>query len=194
MKRLLLAIGFAALLPAQTTFEIRGTVSEPGLGGIAGAKVRAILPAPSETRWEFNAFTDGRGQFVVRTARPGTYDISALFDGYAPAGFDGRASARVDIDHSRADVEIRLVRTGVLMGRLLDAETREPIEGVQVFPMQKQEGRNGPVWARANAIPGFEITAANRDTLFQRMEDALRTKKDGTFTISGVMPGKSRLP
>jgi hypothetical protein len=195
MKYGALLLFSALILHAQTTFEIRGTVTEPGFGGIAGAEVRTLVPRPfatfpSAAPEELITFTDVRGQFVIRTGTSGPYRSTARLTGYATA-VESAAYVEVDADHPRVDVQIRMVRLGQVTGRILDAETSEPIEGFNVSVVQKQsDGLGGFRWAPAVPITNVEMTAANRDAVVKQVTEERRTKADGTFAIGNMRPGE----
>jgi len=95
----------ASSLFAQTPFEIRGTVSEPGLGGIAGVEVQAGMTGVSAPP-PVTVFTDGRGEFTVRTTKPGRYTFRPVRTGYMAVR--ETPQAQVDADHPRVEVQLRI--------------------------------------------------------------------------------------
>ena len=127
----LLLLG-AVLLNAQPpSFEIRGTVSEPGLGGIAGVEVRAlaqdelrgvlsetglggvVMSIPAPVISDRTATTNARGEFVIRPGTPGQFELVARRDGFS-IPFDTRYSASVSAAQPRAEAELSMVRRGSL--------------------------------------------------------------------------------
>ncbi|MEO5923470.1 MAG: carboxypeptidase regulatory-like domain-containing protein [Bryobacteraceae bacterium] len=169
---------FSALVAsAQTTYEIRGNVSEPGLGGIAGAEVRATAqnnPSPTEY---LSTFTNGRGDFVIPTSKPGSYTIVGSREGYGPSMREGPAFVIVDAEHPTTSVRLSMLRPAEIVGRVLDAETLEPVEGMTISIVQKRVGSSSE-WTGAYLISRFAGPAD------------LTSKKDGSFSIKGLMPGE----
>jgi hypothetical protein len=183
----LLLCSFTAFLPAQTVFEIHGTVSEPGLGGIAGAEVQAILVGAYEERLTLRAFTDGRGQFIIRPTSPGSYMFFPRVEGYGPFN-DARTF--LDAEHPLAEVQLFMIRPAQATGRVLDAETREPMEGILVSVMQKNSGVSGSTWRPTQTMAPTGNTLDERMQAMSRYLDGQKTKQDGSFRIDGLRPGE----
>src|SRR5205809_5024838 len=91
MKLLGAGLLCVAVACAQT-FEIRGSITEPGVGGIPGLEVSFDLtdnPPPQATpdggvlisvrppQATVRAVTDARGEFRISLARPGMYSMVA---------------------------------------------------------------------------------------------------------------------
>lgn len=189
MKQLILVIFLATSLAAQTTYEIRGTVSEPGLGVIAGAEVTATNGNPGRESVTLTAFTDGRGQFVLRTTNPGAYRMTVQARGYANVSVFIPV-AEVDADHLKAEGRYSMYRPAQATGRVLDAETREPVEGVLVSITPKVSGLNSAAAFGNPILTAFGDTPADMlESAKRRLEDRL-SKADGAFTVSGISPGE----
>lgn len=175
-------------LHAQTAFEIRGTVSEPGLGGISGAEVTATFRTPGAQGGTISAYTDGRGQFVLHPTVPGGYLMSVRANGYATASVF-TPSPTIDAEHPRAELQFSMIRPAQATGRILDAETREPIEGVLALVSPKTSGLNSAA-AFGNPLPTLpDSIPAEMQALYRRQRDDTKSKADGTFTITGLSPG-----
>lgn len=76
-----------------------------------------------------------------------------------------------------------MVRLGQIIGRVLDAKTREPMEGIEMFFTQK----HGVQWAMATLPSEF---GAFSEVLFKANEGRPnKTGQDGSFILSGLPPG-----
>ncbi|MEO8098791.1 MAG: carboxypeptidase-like regulatory domain-containing protein [Acidobacteriota bacterium] len=189
MIRWSLLLALVAVAQAQQApFEIRGTVAEPGLGGIAGAEITASLAISflsKEKPVVLRGNTDSRGGFVLRTETPGTYLIEAQLNGYDIVLESFRRSVTVDAEHPQGGIAIRLIRPGKITGRVLDAETRQPVKGFRVQPVQRL--------ADGKILSGVAIPLASKEMLEQmsREIDASRggTDEDGIFTFTWMPPG-----
>ncbi len=170
---------FSALLAnAQAPFEIRGSVVEPGLGGIAGAEVRAQGQG-GRTAQYLSAFTDARGEFVIRTTTPGAYILEPMREGYVLSIRSEAAIGRAIVDANRpsATVQLTMSRPAEIAGRVLDAETHEPMEGIDIFILQK--AANGSGW---NQTISFSPTSVLGNA-------SARTDARGNFAAKGLLPG-----
>jgi 5-hydroxyisourate hydrolase-like protein (transthyretin family) len=85
--------------------------------------------APIEVR------TDSDGRYRVTGLTEGSYAIKALSKAYvlskSPFGFDAFRQVTLEGGESRDDIDIALVRGGVITGRVIDAEGR-PVIGADV--------------------------------------------------------------
>ena len=189
MKQLILAVLFVASLSAQPTFEIRGTVSEPGLGGIAGAEITATFADVRAPSTVLTTFTDGRGQFVLRPTVPGGYRMTVRANGYAYAS-SMSPGAVVDAEHPHADIQFSMIRPAQATGRVLDADTREPVEGALPLVSQKTVGLDSAS-AFGNPLPTLpDSIPAEMQALYQHQRDETRSQADGVFTVKGLSPGE----
>jgi len=181
----------ASSLFAQTPFEIRGTVSEPGLGGIAGVEVRAlsdedlrggtlssassanglVMRVESAATPNRSTVTDARGQFVIRTNTAGSFAVLAQRDGYS---FPAEARYRANLTAAQPQVELQLamVRRGSVSGRVIDADTRQPLEGLAM--------RNLDTHAYDLR---YELIVESADT------SRHKTDRDGNFAYNNILPG-----
>ena len=196
--RFLLAMAFlASCISAQTpqTFEIRGTVSEPGLGPIVGAPIYirlvTVLPSSPPTVGPIpDAYTDGRGQFLFKTQKAGTYQIEPIVSGYSR----GSASAKLDENRSRVEVSVSLFRLAQITGRVVDPETREPVPDVPVVAVQRAEQPGGAYsWEPRNYQMPINLTLPPEiaaEMAQQILRTAGKSDKNGIFTIPGLLPGE----
>ncbi len=168
----------AWMLYAQPPFEIRGSVIEPGLGGIAGAEVRARIPNNAIPPQNISVFTDARGEFVIHTSIPGAYFLQPERDGYVPPIMSD-ASVRVvtvDVNHPSGSTQLAMHRPAEITGRVLDAETREPIAGVDIFILQKGANSN---WSETISVSSTSILG----------NASAKTDSRGNFAAKGLLPG-----
>ena len=87
--------------------------------------------------------TDSDGRYRFRGLAEGSYVIRALSKAYvlskSPFGFDAFRSITLDGGESRDDVDIALVRGGVITGRVIDAEGRPVIAtSVRLFSVNEK--------------------------------------------------------
>lgn len=185
---LLLLVAVAGVCAAQQTFEIRGTVTEPGLGGIAGAEVRVFSLVSNREEATFAAYTTARGEFVVRVPAAGSYGAMARLDGY----FLYEASipsATVDADHPVGQVRLEMVRLAEMTGRVVDAETREPLKGVPVRALQQSVNLDGSRgWSGAPMLPAGRMPTSPEEAR-TLLADNLNTDAGGVFRLGGLRPG-----
>ena len=98
---------------------------------------RAVWPASSNNESRQRAFikvrTDGDGRYRVTGLTEGAYLIRALSKAYTPpknsSDFNTFRSVTLDEGEARDNVDIALVRGGVITGRVSDAEGRPLIGG-----------------------------------------------------------------
>lgn len=161
---------WTAVVVAQTpqTFEIRGKVVEMGAGIIPEADIEmTTFDEPSKT-----IRTDVSGAFRIAVTRPGLYSLIARKDGYFPPSTQGAISmVMVNAGQTIVETTLSLERSVQITGRVLDAETRQPISGIDVhlFRWVLQGGRTA-------------MTRINT-------QRPLTTDSDGHFQFSGMPPG-----
>ncbi|MEP6960507.1 MAG: carboxypeptidase-like regulatory domain-containing protein [Acidobacteriota bacterium] len=179
MRLALFALFATGLATAQTpaTFEIRGTVTEPGGGGIAEVTIGAIAidePPPRTT------LTGSRGEFRLTVEHPGLFFISVNKEGYfvvASPGNPGGAAVTLSSSNPQATVNIQLARGGEVGGRVLDPDTRAPIAGVEVFLFTRSWNYGRVQMARSMSGPPASIRPVITD-------------RDGRFLFSQQRPGE----
>ncbi len=138
---------------------VRGIVKDIAGGEIEGALVRATRG----DGWWGNqseisvAWTDGSGEFEL-WVEPGTVGLNAMVEGYADGSRSGVAPGQY--------FELFLTPESVIVGKVVKAQTGEPVAGVQV-------GRQGWRWGSAS--------------------DTATTNEQGEFRIDGLEPGTYKL-
>ncbi|MEP6963040.1 MAG: carboxypeptidase-like regulatory domain-containing protein, partial [Acidobacteriota bacterium] len=101
---LVLAGGLGAQAPQ---YEIRGTVTEVGFGGLGAVEVFAQVPTAGDPI-SIKTITDANGAFVLKVPAPQTYYLVAQRAGY---GSTERVSAvTLNVDHPKQEVQIHMVR------------------------------------------------------------------------------------
>jgi protocatechuate 3,4-dioxygenase beta subunit len=105
----------------------------------AGLAPAGALPPATATR---SATTDAEGRFTITGVLPGRYTLSAtrtLF--FRPRRNTGAMAVTVAADQRLRGVQILLMPTGVIAGRVVD-ENREPLRSVRIEAL-RSEYRNG---------------------------------------------------
>ncbi|MBS1855423.1 MAG: carboxypeptidase regulatory-like domain-containing protein [Acidobacteria bacterium] len=160
--RLLALLLALAPLHAQTVDLTVKVIDAVTLAGVPGAKVRLTQSAPSGG---YQNTIGNDGTFTVRVppnARIEIADVGA--EGYATAGPE-----RIEMRGAPATVTVRLMRTGTLAGRILDADSGEPLARVTVEPLHF-------AWVRGRPE-------------LRRVLKSVVTGKDGAFTFPSLIPG-----
>lgn len=102
---------------------------------------------------------DPTGRFSVRVPK-GNYELLVYASGWAPSG-------PVPASAGSTDTTVQLLQGAVLVGRVIDAKTREPLPYARV---QREGGGGG----------GASAQPVNAGTV---------TRPDGTFELAGIPPG-----
>jgi hypothetical protein len=132
------------------------------------------------------AFTNARGEFAVRLPKEGAYLVSARLDGYFADRF-GSSEGRVDADHPVMRVRLDMLRFAEMTGRVLDAETGEPVRGVAVVPVQRGFSVDGTSsWT--SLYTAVTSNPAAQDALRAAVA-RLRTDANGIFRVRELRPG-----
>ncbi len=111
----------------------------PKTGSVAGAVIdersgegipKALVTLRRDPEGGIGQITDSNGKFTLRDVEPGTYTLAVERDRYVLARGQ---SQTIDVQAGQAtsDVKLKLQRTGVISGRILDADG-EPVAGVNV--------------------------------------------------------------
>ena len=124
MQLMIAALGFAVALHAGT---VRGVVVEHASGRALARSLVRLDPLPgSAPGVKPVAIRAGRvGQFLFPSVAAGSYLLTAVRDGYFPAGFGQRLPAGrgrpIEVTgDSSLFAELRLRHKGVITGRVLD--------------------------------------------------------------------------
>jgi hypothetical protein len=111
------------------------------------------------------AYTDAKGEFHFSELEPGAYALSALHDGYVLGRKDPPIVVTILPEKTQSDLTVKLVRTGAVSGRVVDADG-DPVAGASV-----------------------QLLAAKA-----KWEGAFATTNDhGEYREYGIPPGKYRL-
>ncbi|HKE84995.1 MAG TPA: carboxypeptidase-like regulatory domain-containing protein [Vicinamibacterales bacterium] len=124
--------------------RIEGRVTAPGGEPIAGALVRAVgtveINGAQVTGSVSNVTSDVNGNYSLRSLPDGTYQVEAreaahvdALDRVAADSHPGRA-VRIT-DGSTENIDIELVRGGVITGTIVDS-AGDPLQGVRVSALQ----------------------------------------------------------
>jgi len=138
--------------------DVRVTVTpEPAVAGTAGAK---------------SAATDAEGKFTITGVAPGRYVISAtrtLF--FRPRRNTGTVLVTVVADQRLQNVQILLMPTGVIAGRVVDGN-REPLRSVRIDALRSEYANGVRTWVNAG-----------QNTTDDRGEYRLFNLQPGTYYI-----------
>ena len=126
----------------------------------AGVTLEGIYPTHG---WE-NARVDANGNYVLENLTPGTY---SLYLNYGPKGWTaiGKDFVTVTEEQTVSNIDMTLIRSGFITGRVTDQDTNEPIanhtirlkdaarpEGAQLTDHRAETDRTGVY--RFDAAPG----------------------------------------
>lgn len=130
------------------TGSITGIAIDEKLGdGIA----KALIILRRDREGGVGEVTDANGKFTLRDVDPGMYTLSVERDGYVVARGQPQ-TVSVQAGQTTSDVKLKLVRTGAVSGRILDADG-DPISGVGVVIL--------PARAIKNARPVSSFATTN---------------------------------
>ncbi len=148
-------------LKRESRIEGRLTYADTGkLVKEAGVALEGIYPTRG---WE-NARVDANGKYVLENLTPGTY---SLYLNYGPKGWTaiGKDFVTVTEEQTVSNIDMTLIRSGFITGRVTDQETNEPIvnhtvrlkdaarpEGSQLTDHRAETDRTGIY--RFDAAPG----------------------------------------
>jgi protocatechuate 3,4-dioxygenase beta subunit len=122
------------------------------------------------------ASTDAEGRYSFSDVRPGHYWIEVLDRNYVSSDgyhFDGSGrDVSVADGVVLGDVDIQLIKGGVISGRILDSEGRG-VSGELVFMLQAEE--SGPRWQRY---------------LYVNNREPFKTDVNGHYRVYGIPPGR----
>jgi hypothetical protein len=123
---------------AQATASLRGTVTDPSGGVVAGAKITLTNTATNIAR---QSATDGEGGYLFELVQPGTYKLTVLHPGFATftqAGIvlevnqNGRLDVKLELGQSTQVVEVtanvaQVDTTGAVLGKVEDSRRLEDL-------------------------------------------------------------------
>ncbi|PYT29625.1 MAG: hypothetical protein DMG57_11065 [Acidobacteria bacterium] len=105
----------------------------------------------TEVPGEIGEITGADGKFTLRDVDPGTYLLAVERDGYVIARGQTQ-TVKVQAGQTTSDVKVKLLRTGAISGRILDADG-DPISGVNVVlsaVRARKSARSGTGYATTN--------------------------------------------
>ena len=156
--------------------RIEGRLTYAGTGGpvkSAGVVLEGSYPAHA---WE-HAHVDENGNYSLTNLAPGTY---SLYLNYGPSGWTAVAKEFITVLEGRtvSDVDLTLIRSGVITGRVTDRDTNEPIanhairlndaarpENSQLMDLRTQTDKTGTY--RFDAAPGQALVHTNPPVGYQ---------------------------
>ena len=156
--RLLIAsvlLGNAAPVSGQ-----ENPATPPKTGSVEGVAIdeksgegvaKAVVILRRDQEGGIGEITGPNGKFKLRDVDPGTYMLSVERDGYVAARGQAQ-TVHVQAGQTTSDVKLKLLRTGVVSGRILDADG-DPISGVSVVV--------SPARARKDARPQTYYATTN---------------------------------
>jgi len=157
-------------LPAKTsTASISGKVTIKGKAA-AGIVVGVRLAESSNYQpSRHKAVTDDQGNYKITNIPPGQYQVVAVAPVYVSDDYGRGKTILINKDETIENVDIALVRGGVITGRVTDSEGRPLIEeGVSVYPAERSRG-------------------------FYYGQMGVRTDDRGIYRFYGLPPGKYRV-
>jgi hypothetical protein len=148
--------------------------------GVIGGVIPVVVPTSPCVRCDqhgtlkYEVQTDATGHFTVRKMEPGAYVVSAVAGGYGEQVFDAHEKYMRDAfslrpGQERDDIVIRLSRTSVLAGRVIDGHG-EPVPGSLVQVLQ------------------YGSAGAQRKML--RPVTGTTTDDRGEYRVFGLLPGR----
>ena len=198
--RLLIAsalLGNAAQVSGQ-----EDPAAAPKTGSIAGAAIdeksgegiaKALIILRRGQEGGVGEISDAKGKFTLRDVDPGVYTLSVERDGYVVAGGKPQ-TVSVQAGQATSDVKLKLLRTGAVSGRILDADG-DPISGVGVviLPARATENARPVSFATTNDrgeyrifhIPpaGYRVSATYTPT--ERYDGVRMQRPAGAVAASG---------
>jgi len=150
---LIATVGPIAAQPSPSesakTGSVAGVVIEEKSGDAVPKAV--VVVRRSEQEPGIGATSSVDGKFTLRELNPGTYTIAVERDGYVLARGQSQ-TLNVQAGQTTAGLRLKLLRTGAISGRVLDADG-DPVSGVSltVSPMlARKNARSVPLYAQTN--------------------------------------------
>ncbi len=125
-----------------------------------------------------SATTDADGKFVITGIQPGRYNVTAartLF--FRPRRNTGAIAVSVAADQRLKDIQILLMPTGVIAGRIVD-ENKEPVRSVRIEALRLEYRDGARAWI-----------SAGQNTTDDRGEYRLFNLQPGTYYVRATPAG-----
>ena len=114
--------------------RIEGRLSYAGTGEpVANAKVDVRSADRHSEAWR--ASVDENGDFVVKNLGPGTYNLFLDYIDKGPEGWTAPARLGIEVSEGQtvSNMDLNLIRCGLITGRTSDKDTGEPLKGVIIY-------------------------------------------------------------
>ena len=119
-------------LKREARIEGRLSYAETG-EPVANAKVDVRSADRQSEAWR--ASVDENGDFVVKNLGPGTYDLFLDYIDKGPEGWTAPARLGIEVSEGQtvSNMDLNLIRCGLITGRTSDKDTGEPLKGVIIY-------------------------------------------------------------
>jgi hypothetical protein len=194
---LLVALGLAGALmqtPAADSAVVSGRVLEQGTQApLAGVQVMLIKrfqgpPTAPLARRPLAVTTDGDGRFVFAEVEPGGYQLTTRKPGLAAAaGTSGSRSLEVKGGERRDNLEILLLRGGVIAGRVVD-QSGEPLVDARVMVLRRMEAP--PTGSPRAGTAATAVAAGSLQGRLMMAGPGAQTNDLGEFRLHSLAPGE----
>lgn len=126
------SVGAASAGASDAKSVVHGkVVQEPGGQGIRKVKV-SFRGGSGQRHEQYEAITDGAGQFKVEDVEPGTYFLQLQRSGYAETGEKSQSrTIKVTAGQDTKDLVFHMQMAGVITGKIVDLDG-DPLQGVGV--------------------------------------------------------------
>lgn len=167
-----------ALAQREAPASVAGRVRE-GERGVAGVNV-VVLSADSSRRFKpaGRARTDAEGRYRITGVPPGKYVVTPMAPAYVLldiTNFPPGKPLTLSAGDSVEDTDFRVLRGGVITGRVTDADGNPIImEPVSITPADQKD-------------------AQQRSTFFAVDQRDLSTDDRGVYRVYGIQPGRYRV-
>ena len=134
-KHMLVPVGSQDLgfrLKREARIEGRLSYAETG-EPVVNAKVDVRSTDPLDGAW--SARVDENGDFVVKNLATGTYNLFLDYIDKGPEGWTAPARLGIEVSEGQtaSNMDLNLIRCGLITGRTSDKDTDEPLRGVIIY-------------------------------------------------------------